>query len=111
MNEGLPKDAALHVADCLPALRARLLDYIAPRATLKRRTERLKPDESERTERLARIIATARYVWGDDELAQAFLTTPHQMLHGKPPIEVAFTELGARQVEELLWDIYYGLSA
>ncbi|MFI4985905.1 MAG: antitoxin Xre/MbcA/ParS toxin-binding domain-containing protein [Alphaproteobacteria bacterium] len=108
---GLPKKAALNLVGELRAsadARARLLAFIASPATLKRRRERLKGDESERTERLARIIATARHVWGDEELARKFLTAPHKMLRDRAPIEVAMSELGARRVEALLWDIYYG---
>ena len=108
---GLPKKAAFNVVATLRAsadARGRLLAYIASPATLKRRRERLKSDESERTERLARIVATARHVWGEEELARKFLTEPHMMLRDRAPIEVAMSELGARRVEALLWDIYYG---
>ena len=108
---GLPKKAAFNVVAALRAsgdARGRLLAYIAAPATLKRRRERLKGDESERTERLARVIATARHVWGEEESARKFLNEPHKMLRGRTPIEVAMSELGARRVEALLWDIYYG---
>jgi putative toxin-antitoxin system antitoxin component (TIGR02293 family) len=109
---GLPKKAALNVVASLRAsadARGRLLAFIASPATLKRRRERLKSDESERTERLARIVATARHVWGEEELARRFLNQSHKMLRERAPIEVAMSELGARRVEALLWDIYYGL--
>jgi uncharacterized protein (DUF2384 family) len=33
------------------------------------------------------------------------------LLEGRTPLEVAFTELGARRVEELLWKLFYGLPA
>ena len=36
-----------------------LMHRIVPEATFKRRRERLSPAESERTERLARVVATA----------------------------------------------------
>lgn len=81
---------------------------VIPEATLKRRKDRLKPEESERTERLARVIATAEYVWNDVEAAKLFLNTPHTQIGGRP-LEAAYTELGARQVEELLWKIFHGL--
>ncbi len=108
---GLPKRAAFNVVGCLDATvesRARLFAFIAPPATLKRRKDRLKTDESERTERLARVIATARHVFGNEEFARRFLVAPHKMLRDRAPIEAAMSELGARQVEELLWDVYYG---
>jgi putative toxin-antitoxin system antitoxin component (TIGR02293 family) len=82
---------------------------IVPEATFKRRRDRLSSAESERTERLARVIATAEYVWEDRDSARRFLTTPHPMLAGKAPLNAAMTELGARQVEDLLAKILHGL--
>jgi putative toxin-antitoxin system antitoxin component (TIGR02293 family) len=91
--------------------RRALLSRIVPEATFKRRRERLSPDESEKTERLARVVATAQYVWDSDDDAREFLNAPHPMLEGRTPLDVAFTELGARRVEELLWKLFYGLPA
>ena len=91
--------------------RKRLLYTIIPEATYKRRRDRLTSEESSRTERLARIIATAEHVWSSAEDAQAFLTTSHTMLGGRTPLEVSLTEIGARRVEDLLWRLYYGISA
>lgn len=82
---------------------------IVPSATYKRRKHNLKLGESERTERLARVIATALYVWNDKEDAKRFLQSPHPTLGMKTPIEASRTELGARRIEELLWGIFYGL--
>jgi putative toxin-antitoxin system antitoxin component (TIGR02293 family) len=78
-------------------------------ATYKRQRDLLKLEESEHTERLARVIATAEYVWDNEEKSRRFLTTPNPALGGLRPIDTAYTELGARQVEELLWQIFYGL--
>jgi putative toxin-antitoxin system antitoxin component (TIGR02293 family) len=91
--------------------RRALLYRVVPEATLKRRRDRLSAAESEKTERLARIFATARHVWGSDEDALTFLHTPHAMLGERSPIEVAMTELGARRVEVLLWRLFYGIAA
>src|ERR1017187_4921836 len=73
--------------------------------------ERLSPAESERTERLARVVATAEDVWQDREQARRFLTTPHPEIGGKTPLDAAMTELGARQAEEVMARIVYGLPA
>ena len=89
----------------------KLLYRIVPEATLKRRRNRLTPAESERTERLARVVAAAEYVWGDPSDARRFLTTLHPALGGQAPIDAAMTELGARRVEELLASIEHGLPA
>jgi uncharacterized protein (DUF2384 family) len=37
--------------------------------------------------------------------------TAHPLLGGNKPLDVAMTELGARRVEELLWRLFYGMSA
>jgi putative toxin-antitoxin system antitoxin component (TIGR02293 family) len=111
---GLPKSALRegvgHATRSAEERRA-LLARIVPEATFKRRRDRLSPDESEKTERLARIFATANYVWDSEEDAREFLNTAHPLLEGRTPLDVALTELGARRVEELLWKLFYGVSA
>lgn len=91
--------------------RRQLLYRIIPEATYKRRRDKLSEEESGRAERLARIFATAAYVWDSESDARAFLTAPHAMLQARTPLDVSLTELGARRVEELLWRLYYGLGA
>ena len=90
---------------------AALMQRVIPAATFHRRDEDLKPQESERVERLARVIATAQHVWDSADDARVFLSGPHAMLGGKRPIEVALTELGARRVENLLWSLFHGVAA
>ncbi len=89
----------------------RLSNQIVPLATFKRRKIRLSPQESERVERLARVYATALDVWDDDDDTRQFLFAPHAMLNQQRPIDIAFTELGARQIEQILTNIKYGLPA
>lgn len=111
---GLPKDALKASVDRVLLTgedRKRLLYRIVPEATYKRRRGTLTADESGRAERLARIFATAEYVWNSEDDARAFLSAPHPMLQGRTPLDVSMTELGARRVEELLWKLYYGLAA
>jgi putative toxin-antitoxin system antitoxin component (TIGR02293 family) len=110
---GLPKVALKRVVErALSGAqeRRRLLYTIVPEATYKRRAV-LSPEASERTERLARVVATAEFVWDDPELARRFLHEPHPMLEGRSPVSVALTELGARRVEDLLWRLFHGLPA
>lgn len=112
--EGLPKTALKAGVERLGRNadeRRMLLHRVVPEATFKRRRDRLNAAESEKTERLARVYATARHVWDSDEDALAFLHTPHAMLDERPPLEVAMTELGARRVETLLWRLFYGIAA
>lgn len=111
---GLPKASlsavARHVYGNSPDAAA-LMHRVIPAATFHRRREDLKPQEGERVERLARVIATAELVWGGADDARAFLSTAHAMLGGRRPIEVALTELGARRVENLLWSLFHGVAA
>lgn len=111
--EGLPKAALRNTVQRLfdtPAEVNAFMYRIVPEATYKRRT-RLTPAESERTERLARVIATAEIVWEDRAEAKRWLLTAHPELNDRRPLEVSMSELGARQVEELLDRIYYGVPA
>jgi putative toxin-antitoxin system antitoxin component (TIGR02293 family) len=109
---GLPRRALDSCASWLaasPRERRTIAHQIVPEATYKRRRTALKPAESERTERLARVIATAEYVWDDRDAARRFLLSPNARFGGERPIDIARTEIGARQVEELLWQLYHGL--
>jgi putative toxin-antitoxin system antitoxin component (TIGR02293 family) len=110
--EGLPKSALRNTVKHLftnSSDQMRFIYRVVPEATFKRRKDRLSEAESERTERLARVIATAEYVLGDKELARQFLLNSHPMLNGKTPIETSLSELGARQIEQMLFGILYGL--
>ena len=114
IEAGLPKASlgavARHVYGTTPEAAA-LMQRVIPAATFHRRDVGLKPQEGERVERLARVIATAEHVWASADDARAFLSTAHPMLAGKRPIEVALTELGARRVEHLLWSLFHGVAA
>jgi len=110
--QGLPKSALRNAVRRIfedAGEQRRMMYRIVPEATFKRRRDRLSSVESERTERLARVIATAEYVWEDRDSARRFLITPHPMLAGKAPLNASMTELGARQVEDLLAKILHGL--
>jgi putative toxin-antitoxin system antitoxin component (TIGR02293 family) len=112
--EGLPKAALRQTASRIfmdKIEQKRLMNRIVPEATFKRRRDRLSAAESERTERVARVVANAEYVWGDRDDARRFITTPHPALRGRSPLDAAMTELGARQVEEILGKIFHGLPA
>jgi putative toxin-antitoxin system antitoxin component (TIGR02293 family) len=112
VREGLPYRSLTRVARRFPERqRAAILQIVAPRQTLQRREQegRLKPEESERLERIARLSTLAQEVWGSEAQAQRFLTTPHRLLGGRTPLDLAATDLGARRVEDLLWGLEYSL--
>lgn len=81
------------------------------KATLHRRkTEgRLDPAESDRVVRYARLMGQAVTVFGSDEQARAWLNAPQFGLGGAVPLDYAETEVGAREVENLLGRIEYGV--
>jgi putative toxin-antitoxin system antitoxin component (TIGR02293 family) len=114
VERGLPKSTLRNVARRVfpdTAEQRTMMQRIVPEATYKRRRERLSPAESARTERLARVVAMAEDVWQDRDQARRFLTTPHPEMGGKTPLDAALTELGARQAEEVMARILYGLPA
>ncbi|MCG5497632.1 DUF2384 domain-containing protein [Ectothiorhodospira haloalkaliphila] len=84
-----------------------------PRTTLNRRlrqNERLTADESERVIRLARIKDLASgMMHGDDEAATVWLRMPREVLGGEAPMVRATTEIGARDVEDLIGRIQNGV--
>jgi putative toxin-antitoxin system antitoxin component (TIGR02293 family) len=114
VERGLPRITLRNVVRHVysdPSDQRAMMHRVVPEATYKRRRERLSRAESERTERLARVIAMSEEVWQDAEQSRRFLTTPHSEMGGKSPLDAALTELGARQAEEIMARILYGLPA
>ena len=114
VSRGLRKQSVLRLVSRI-ALTVRdarsLRDQVVPSATWKRTTGRLSRQASERTERLARVMAHAEYVWDDLALAREWMNKPHPELGGRAPSAAAATELGARSVEYILNCLFYGLPA
>jgi putative toxin-antitoxin system antitoxin component (TIGR02293 family) len=82
---------------------------LSPRSLQRRRRSgRLAPYESDRLYRLARIVAIADEYLGDHERAMRWLKRPNRSLGGLAPVTAIDTELGARQVENILGRIAYG---
>ena len=112
VSSGLPKRALERLSSRLWEDERVARSYkfqVVPQATWKRRTKRLSVDESERTERLARVLAAAEYVLADKEDAREWMSKPHPELQGQAPVEAARTELGARRVEAVLERLLFGL--
>lgn len=112
--EGLPTEAVKQLQAELKRFGVRrsseYVNGIVPRATLQRR-EQLKEDEGETVLRVASVVALAAYVWRNDESAAEWLTCKHPMLGGARPIDRALSEVGARQVEHILYSLHFGLPA
>jgi len=81
------------------------------RATLHRRKleGRLGREQSDRVVRFARLMGKAVEVFQTEEDARRWLTSPQVGLGGAMPLDYAETEVGAREVEDLLGRIEYGV--
>ncbi|MEI7768051.1 MAG: antitoxin Xre/MbcA/ParS toxin-binding domain-containing protein [Phycisphaerae bacterium] len=85
-----------------------------PQRTLTRRQSsgRLAPDESDRVWRASRIFDLAVALCeGDTSAARQWLLTPQVGLGGALPLEFAATEVGAREVENLIGRLEHGVFA
>jgi putative toxin-antitoxin system antitoxin component (TIGR02293 family) len=83
-----------------------------PERTLARRKTagRLTSEESERLLRLSTVFEKAVDLFeGDAASAVRWLTTPQKALGDHPPIAYARTELGAREVENLIGRLEHGV--
>ncbi len=117
VREGMPKIAldalvstlteAYNRADLLVSVR----NKIVPRATYQRTTDRFNLQVGETTERLARLYALALSVFEDAGAATRFLMSPHPELDDRSPFDVALTEIGGREVEEIIERGLHGLPA
>ncbi len=114
VEKGLPREALRHVAEWLAdgdkAKASILEEAVVPRTTLERCDGQLSPQESERTERIARLAVQACRALGTAGEARAFMTTPHPELDGRRPIDAAKTDLATRRAEQLLNALEYGLA-
>ncbi len=81
------------------------------RSTLQRRKAagRLSPDESDKVIRYSRLVRQAADFFGDIVKARAWLKHPQYGLGGAVPLDYARTETGAREVENLLGRMKYGV--
>jgi len=112
VRSGLPYAALIAVREKLGlrATEAAAAIHLPQRTVARRRRERrLRADESDRLLRLARVGAQTAAVLGSDEKAAAWLRRPNRALEGRTPLELLDSDLGARQVEDLLGRIEHGL--
>lgn len=85
-----------------------------PERTLARRKAagRLAPEESERLLRVAGIFEKSVELFeGDVEGAVSWLMTPRKALGDQRPLPYSRTELGAREVENLIGQLEHGVFA
>ena len=82
-----------------------------PARTMARRrlARKLDPIESDRLYRVARVAGQAVAVLGCEEKATAWLQRPNRALGNERPIRLLDTDIGARQVEDVLGRIEHGI--
>jgi putative toxin-antitoxin system antitoxin component (TIGR02293 family) len=82
-----------------------------PARTLARRKHEqvLSPVESDRLYRLAYVTHVASATLGGVESARIWLSRPNRALGGGAPLNLLDTDIGCRQVEEVLSRLSYGM--
>ena len=113
VRSGLPFSMLDEVATAAGVGRLALARVLAlSSTTLARRREAglLTPEEADRLVRVARLIAKAHdMMHGDADAARRWLGAPHALLEGESPLERASTEVGGREVEELIGRLRHGI--
>lgn len=112
LQEGLPMAELEALQKALRVPMDKLSQWLGiPKATLHRRKKegRLVAAESDRVVRFARLLRKAVETLGSEENARQWLAAPQFGLGGAIPLAYAETEVGAREVEELLARIEYGI--
>ena len=112
--KGLPSESVKIVIDRIYPDTPSQYYELVPRSTLNRRLSSKSPlpiQYSEKLERLARMYAFALEVWESEADAREFMSKSHPMLDDRTPFEACMTELGARQVEQILGRLLFGSAA
>ncbi len=112
IRAGLPVGELEALRDSLDVPMERLGPMLGiSKATLQRRRsgQRLGPAESDRVVRFARLMGKAVDVMDTEENARKWLNSSQHGLGGAVPLEFAETEVGAREVEDLLGRIEHGV--
>ncbi|MGH7588108.1 MAG: type II RES/Xre toxin-antitoxin system antitoxin [Gemmatimonadota bacterium] len=113
IEEGFPYRTLERLQDALAISGQEIADVVRiPVRTLARRKKegRLRPEESERVLRISRLVEQAtEFHDGDLGNARSWLKSPKRALDGRTPLEMARTEVGAREVERLLGRLEHGV--
>ncbi len=114
IRQGLSKESLLSVKHCAALTDREMAAMLGVSGkTLSRIREgegrRLDAVSSDRLYRIARIFAIAEYVLESAEAAHEWLHRPQIGLGNQVPLDLLQTEIGAREVENLLGRIEYGV--
>ncbi len=112
VRQGLPFAAAVAVMERYGISRDVLCNVLqlSARNLLRRKEqERLSPAESDRLYRLARVLAHANRVFEDPEESADWIHAPNTALGKQQPLTLLDTDIGVRQVDEVLGRIEHGI--
>jgi putative toxin-antitoxin system antitoxin component (TIGR02293 family) len=112
VRQGLPFSALEALSQQLelsPQQCALLLGIPARTVARRKEARQLNPQESDRLYRLARAIAQAVAVLGSLDHARLWFRAPNRALACDRPLDLLDTDIGARQVEEVLLRLNYGI--
>lgn len=112
LKEGLPAGVVDLLGRELEVSRKELarIAGVAERTLIRKiQAGRLTADQSERMNRVSRLLARAIDVLGDKERALRWLKAPRSYFGGNPPLDYVDTELGCQEVFNLLGRIEYGV--
>jgi len=115
VREGLPESALKHVLDAVTAYDdgkgwEEYWNKIAPQSR-RGRKDRFSFQVSETIERLAHLYALSFLIFRDPIDTSRFMLEPHPELGDRKPVDVALTEVGGREVEDVIERGLYGLPA
>ena len=112
IHAGLSFTAVRNLQDALDLPLEKIAAFLGmSRATLHRRKAqgKIARNESEKLVRYQQLVKKAEEVFGTADAAREWLTHPQPGLGSVKPVEFAKTEIGAREVENLLGRIEYGV--
>ena len=89
---------------------AKLLDIKFRTFVRRKEAGRLLSAESDRVLRTSRLFARSKDLFdGDEQAARLWLMSPNRALGGAVPLEIAKTEVGAREVENIIGRLEHGV--
>jgi putative toxin-antitoxin system antitoxin component (TIGR02293 family) len=112
-TRGLPYETVEHLHHNTGLAFDKLLDWlqVSPRTLARRKqSRRFLPEESDRLLRASRVFGRALELFeGDRDAASEWMISSQPALGGETPIDVARTELGSREVENLVGRVEHGV--
>jgi putative toxin-antitoxin system antitoxin component (TIGR02293 family) len=112
VKDGLPTRVFVDLARRLGVAEAALAEVVGLSVSTLQRRKRageLTPAEGEHVLRVAALLERARQVFGAEDVAADWLTHENLALGHATPLRMADTELGAREVEDLLGRLEHGV--